>query len=73
MSVKSSIAAITPTAADVTQAEKLGVDLTGCLYNLQLKCDEIVDLLNFLNTDVFTPAGDTTNAATLTAQVTAVG
>jgi hypothetical protein len=73
MSVKSSIAAISPTTADVTQAEKLGVDLTGTLLLLQLKCDELVDLINFLNNDVFTPASDTTNSATLTAQVTAIG
>jgi hypothetical protein len=72
MSVKSSIAGITPSAADFTQAEKLGVDLAGNMQLLQLKCDELVDLMNFLVNDVLTPAGDTGNASTLTAQVTAL-
>lgn len=73
MSVKSAIAAISPIAASVTQAEKLGFDLNGNLTLLQLKCDELVDLMTTLNTDVFTPAGDTTASTAITTEVTAVG
>jgi hypothetical protein len=38
----------------------------------ELKCQEIIVLLNYLVNDVLTPAGDTSNASTLTAQVTAL-
>jgi hypothetical protein len=36
------------------------------------KCDDLKALLNLIANDVLIPAGDTTNAATLAAQVTAL-
>ena len=36
------------------------------------KCDDLKQLLGVLINDVLTPAGDTTNAATLTNQISAL-
>jgi hypothetical protein len=38
----------------------------------ELKCQELETLLNFIVTDILTPAGDTANASTLTTEVTAL-
>jgi len=37
-----------------------------------MKCDDLKALLNLIANDVMTPVGDTANASTLTAQVTAL-
>jgi hypothetical protein len=36
----------------------------------QAKCDDLKQMLGVIINDVLTPAGDTTNAATLTTQIT---
>jgi hypothetical protein len=38
----------------------------------QAKCDDLKQVLSALVTDVLTPAGDSTNATTLTNQITAL-
>jgi hypothetical protein len=38
----------------------------------QAKCDDLKQLLGVLVNDVLTPAGDSTNATTLTNQITAL-
>jgi hypothetical protein len=72
MGVKATLAGITLTGGDLTQAESLGLDVKGLMTTAQMKCDDLKSLLNLIASDVLTPAGDTTNAATLAAQVTAL-
>jgi hypothetical protein len=70
MGVKTTLAGITFTAGDKTQAEALGTDLTGFMELCTLKCQELTEMLTFLNTDILTPAGDSSNASTITTQIT---
>jgi hypothetical protein len=72
MGVKATLAGVTLTAADISQAEALGIDVKGMMATAQTKCDDLKQLLGVLISDVLTPAGDTTNASTLTAQITAL-
>jgi hypothetical protein len=72
MGVKATLAGVTLTAADITQAETLGIDVKGMMLTAGAKCDDLKQLLGVLVNDVLTPAGDTTNASTLTAQITAL-
>jgi len=72
MGVRTTLLGVTLTAGDITQAETLGTDIKGCMALAELKCQEVIVLLNYLVNDVLTPAGDTANASTLTAQVTAL-
>ena len=72
MGVRTALLGVTLTAGDITQAEQLGTDIKGAMALAELKCQEITVLLNYLVNDVLTPAGDTTNAATLTNQITAL-
>jgi hypothetical protein len=70
--VKATLLGVTLTAADITQAETLGVDVKGLMTTAGAKCDDLKQLLSVIINDVLTPAGDTTNASTLTAQITAL-
>ena len=67
MGVKATLLGVTLTAADISQAEALGIDVKGMMATAGAKCDDLKQLLG-----VLTPAGDTTNASTLTAQITAL-
>lgn len=72
MGVRTSLLALTFPAATVAQAEKLGIDLPSCMAALELHCQDMNKLMNDLSTDVFTPAGDTTNASSMTTQISAL-
>lgn len=72
MGIKTALAGITLTAGDITQAETIGTDAKGEMLNAQLKCQELTVLLNYLITDVLTPAGDSSNVTTLNTQITAL-
>jgi phage terminase large subunit-like protein len=72
MGVKAILAGVTLTAADITQAEALGIDAKGMMATAQAKCDDLKQMLGVTITDVLTPAGDSTNATTLTNQMTAL-
>jgi hypothetical protein len=72
MGVRANLAAITLTAGDITQAESLGIDAKANLALAQLKCQEITTLLNFLVTDVLTPASDAGNITTINTQITSL-
>jgi hypothetical protein len=58
MGVKATLAGVTLTAADITQAETLGIDAKGLVVVAQAKCDYLKQLLGVLVTDVLTPASD---------------
>ena len=72
MGVKATLAGVTLSAADISQAKALGIDANGLMAVAQAKCDDLKQLLGVLVTDVLTPAGDSTNATTLTNQITAL-
>lgn len=72
MGVKTALAAITLTAGDKTQAELIGSDVVGLMALADLKCRELITLLNFISADIMTPGGDSSNATTLGTQVTAL-
>ena len=72
MGVKTNIAGLTFTNADKTQAEALGLDITGFMAGVQLECQELVDKLNFFISDVLTPTGDSANITAINAQITAL-
>jgi hypothetical protein len=72
MGVKATLLGVTLTAADITQAETLGIDVKGLMTTAGAKCDDLKQLLGVLVNDVLTPAGDSTNATTLTNQITAL-
>jgi hypothetical protein len=72
MGVKTTLAGVTLTAADITQAETLGIDAKGLMLTAAAKCDDLKQLLSVLVTDVLTPASDAANITTLNAQITAL-
>jgi len=72
MGVKATLLGVSLTAADISQAEALGIDVKGMMATAGAKCDDLKQLLGVLVNDVLTPAGDSTNATTLTAQITAL-
>lgn len=72
MGVRTALLALTPSAGSVTQAETIGTDVAGALSLLELKCQEMIQLMKFLKADVFTPASDSTNATAMDTQVTAL-
>ena len=70
MGVKATLLGVTLTAADIAQAETLGIDVKGLMLTAGAKCDDLKQLLGVIINDVLTPAGDSTNATTLTTQIT---
>lgn len=72
MGVRATLLTVAPIAASKTQAVLLGVDIVGLLASAELKCQEAMQILSVLNTDVFTPAGDATAQGIMTAQTTAL-
>jgi hypothetical protein len=72
MGVRATLAGITLTAGDKTQAATVGIDAAGLLAEAQLKCSEAIQQLNVLITDVLTPASDASNITALNAQITAL-
>lgn len=72
MGVRATLAGITLTAGDKTQMATLGIDAAGLLALAQLKCQEAIQALNVLVTDVLTPASDAGNITTVNAQITAL-
>ena len=63
MGVKATLAGVTLTAADITQAETLGIDAKGLMVVAQAKCDDLKQLLGVLVNDVLTPLSTVTVAA----------
>ncbi|MGA3114861.1 MAG: hypothetical protein ABSF90_10575 [Syntrophobacteraceae bacterium] len=63
---------ITLTAGDKTQAESIGADITGLMAEAATKCQELIDLLTFIKTDILTPASDSSNASTFATEITAL-
>ena len=51
---------VTLTAADIAQAQALGIDVKGMMLTAGAKCDDLKQMLGVLINDVLTPAGDTT-------------
>lgn len=72
MGVRTSLLALTFPGATITQAEKLGIDLPGCIAQIELKCQEMSTLMTGLSADVFTPASDSTNSSSMTTQIAAL-
>jgi hypothetical protein len=72
MGVKTALVGITFTAGDYTQAAAIGLDLNDFVLGIELTCQEITQKLNFLKSDILTPASDAGNATTLTTQITAL-
>lgn len=71
MGVKTTLAGITFTATGLTTAEKAGVDIAGLMLAIELKCSEMIAELNYLVSDVLTPAGtEGTNITTINTQIT---
>ena len=60
MGVRTTLLGVTLTAGDITQAETLGTDIKGCMALAELKCQEVIVLLNYLVNDVLSemPAPD---------------
>jgi len=52
MGVKATLLGITLTAADITQAETLGVDVKGLMTTAGAKCDDLKQLLGVIINDV---------------------
>lgn len=73
MGFKTSLAGVTFTAGAKAQAVALGIDMTGFVTEVQLSMSEVLAKLNFLISDVLTPAGtEAANITTLQAQITAL-
>jgi hypothetical protein len=56
MGVKATLAGVTLTAADIAQAEALGIDVKGMMATAGTKCEDLKQLLGFLVNYVLTPA-----------------
>jgi hypothetical protein len=72
MGVKTNLAGITLSAADVKQAEAISTDINGMMAEAQTRCQELSAMLTFMVNDILTPAGDSANASTLTTQINAL-
>ena len=70
MGVRATLLGLTLTAGDINTAEAAGIDVKGELEIIELKLSEAIASLNTLVTNVFTPAGDSGNAATINTQIT---
>lgn len=72
MGVRATLNAITFTTQDLQKAAAVGTDLTDMMNGISLALQEIMVKLQFLSTDILTPAGDATNAATFATEITAL-
>lgn len=72
MGVRANLIAAAPNNASIVQAEKLGIDVPGNLSGLELKCSEMIQMLNTLASDVSTPSGDTTFGTVISTAITAL-
>jgi hypothetical protein len=73
MGVKTSIAGVALTTQGKQQAQNVGLDVADYMLGIQLTCQELTAKLNFLISDVLTPAGtEASNITTLQAQITAL-
>lgn len=72
MGVATALAGITFSQADVSQAQTLGIDVTGQINNMQNAIGSISAAMNKLVTEVLTPAGDAANITIINAQITAL-
>lgn len=72
MGIKTNLAGITFTTQDKATAVALGLDLVGYVADMELACQELTEKLNFLVSDVLTPAGDSSNVTTVNTQATAL-
>lgn len=72
MGIKTNLAGITFTTADKAAAVALGLDLVGFVADMELACQELTEKLNFLVSDVLTPASDASTVTTVTTQITAL-
>lgn len=72
MGVKTAMAGITFSAGSKAQAAAIGLDLADYVLGIQLTCQELTQKMNFLVSDITTPASDTTPGTTLGSQITAL-
>jgi hypothetical protein len=73
MGVKTALAGITFTTQGKNGAAALGLDMADYVLGMQLTCQELTAKMNFLITDVLTPAGsEGSNITTVNAQITAL-
>jgi hypothetical protein len=73
MGVKTALAGITFTTGGKNTAAALGLDLADFSLGMQLTCQELTAKMNFLVTDVLTPAGtEGSNITTVNNQITAL-
>lgn len=70
MGIKTTLAGITPNADALAKAAGAGFNAAAMLQVAQDKCDEIIATLKFLNVDILTPAGDSSNASALSTLIT---
>ena len=70
MGVKATLAGLTFTTNGKNSATAMGCDLNGLVQEMQLRCQESINTLNYLITDVLTPAGtESANITTLTTMI----
>ena len=72
MGVRANLLAVTLTAGDVTQAESLGIDCKGELSLAIGAVNDSLARLNFLLSNVLTPASDAANISTVNTAITAL-
>lgn len=73
MGVKTALTGITFTTNGKNAAAAIGLDLPDFILGLGLTCSEMTQKMNFLVTDVLTPAGsESSNITTVNAQITAL-
>jgi hypothetical protein len=73
MGVKAALNGITFTGTGLTKATTVGVDIVDMMAGISLGIAEIQAKLNFLITDVLTPAGtEASNITTINTQLTAL-
>jgi hypothetical protein len=73
MGVKTNLAAITFTGGGLAKATAVGVDMVDMMAGINLTISELQAKLNFLITDVLTPAGsEGSNITTINTQLTSL-
>lgn len=73
MGVKTALAGITFTTGGKNQATIATADLTGLMLGMQLKCQELIAEMNYIVSDILTPAStESANITTINSQITAL-
>jgi hypothetical protein len=73
MGIKTTLAGIAPSSDALARAANSGFNAAAMLQVAQDKVDEIISTLKFLNSDILTPAGDSSNASALSTLITDLG